>query len=181
MYCEKCGHQIEEGSSFCPSCGNVVVPGRVAAPAFGMKWYKFLIYFALFAGAVLNLVNAVPYLTGSIYGEDSDLVYGLIDGLQILDKCMGLALIGRVVLFLVTRFSLAKYRENGPKLVVACYASDIVLSILYIVGLFVVYNGIVDITEVVNLSELVMPILVDIAMIVYNVKYFKDREELFVN
>ena len=35
-----------------------------------MGWYKFLIYFALFAGAFFNVCYAILYMTGSIYENE---------------------------------------------------------------------------------------------------------------
>lgn len=180
MFCEKCGHQLEEGSNFCEACGNVVSSENTALPMPAMKWYKFLIYFALFAGAVGSLWSGIQYVTGLIYGENI-IVYDFVDGLKTLDVVMGGCLIARAVLFIVTRSQLAKFKKNGPKLVVACYATDIIWSVVYIVGLVSVYSGILDVSEFLDISELVGPVCVDIIMIVYNISYFKQREYLFVN
>ena len=66
---------------------NQYVPGN----QYPMKWYKFLIYFALFAGAVLNAISGIQMLTGAHYGGVADYVYAIFDGLQIVDVLMGLA------------------------------------------------------------------------------------------
>ena len=81
-FCSNCGAQLEnENAQFCTNCGAKIgetavesapvsqVSAPVAEPTaqFGMKWYKFLIYFALFLGAVVNFINGVNYLTGNIY------------------------------------------------------------------------------------------------------------------
>ena len=38
-----------------------------AAPQRGMKWFKFIIYFQLWAGMLVNLVTAGKYFTGAYY------------------------------------------------------------------------------------------------------------------
>lgn len=56
-----------------------------------MGWYKFLIYFALFAGAFFNVCYAVLYMTGSIYKTeqiDPLTVYSLYPGVKRLTSCM---------------------------------------------------------------------------------------------
>ena len=58
----------------------------------GMKWYKFLIYFALFAGAFVNFIYGINYISGGIYVVETnglttaDTVYKLYGvGLQVVD------------------------------------------------------------------------------------------------
>ena len=58
---------------------------QAAPAALGMGWFKFLIYFALFAGAVLNALTAISMLTGSMYGESKDLVYLFYKDLKTVD------------------------------------------------------------------------------------------------
>ncbi len=57
-----------------------------------MGWYKFLIYFALFAGAFFNVCYAVLYMTGSIYETeqiDPLTVYSLYPGVKAVDIVYG--------------------------------------------------------------------------------------------
>ena len=58
-----------------------------------MGWYKFLIYFALFAGAFFNVCYAVLYMTGSIYETeqiDPLTVYSLYPGVKAVDIVYGI-------------------------------------------------------------------------------------------
>lgn len=78
-FCGKCGAQLEGDNIFCPNCGaKVETVGAVAngppsvevstsVVQHPMKWFKFLIYFALFAGAVINLVYGFNWISGDIY------------------------------------------------------------------------------------------------------------------
>ena len=52
-----------------------------------MKWYKFVIYFQLFAAALLNLGSGIALFTGSQYGLNSyelKLLYGVLGNLKTL-------------------------------------------------------------------------------------------------
>lgn len=83
MFCPNCGTQCPDDTKFCPNCGSTVAnnqptentqqnfgqpnytqPNNYTQPQmynvqFEMKWFKFLIYFGLFAGAVLNCLSAI--------------------------------------------------------------------------------------------------------------------------
>ena len=72
-----------------------------------MGWYKFLIYFALFAGAFLNVCYAVLYMTGSIYETeqiDPLTVYSLYPGVKAVDIVYGILLLVLAVFMIVFSF-----------------------------------------------------------------------------
>ena len=60
-----------------------------------MGWHKFLIYFGLWAGAIINAIFGINYITGITYqseGLDStqiDNLYRNIDGLKAADVIYG--------------------------------------------------------------------------------------------
>ena len=123
MYCPKCGAQVPDNASFCQACGAPLsaAPANAAAPAMGMKWHKFLIYFALFASAVINLVNALQLITGLQYGDAADAVYAMFSTLKVLDIGYGVILLATVVYTVVTRFYLAKFKASGPLMLMMLY------------------------------------------------------------
>ena len=96
MFCRYCGAEISENAKFCVSCGRPVEAQPVQATYVGddglvqpvpkMKWYKFLIYFSLWAGALLNIGNGLMALQGMQYETGSEvtaeLVYAMFDGLK---------------------------------------------------------------------------------------------------
>ena len=43
-----------------------------------MAWFKFIIYFQLFANAALNLIIAFIWITGLHYGESAGLYYEIL-------------------------------------------------------------------------------------------------------
>ena len=54
-----------------------------------MGWYKFLIYFSLFASAALNIISGISSITGLHYGEFNQLIYAYYGGLKTVDIIMG--------------------------------------------------------------------------------------------
>ena len=77
MICPVCRDEIPDGSQTCPYCGaflNQQTPGeppalqptREANAMPPLKWYKFIIYFQLWAMAAYSLYTNILYLTGGI-------------------------------------------------------------------------------------------------------------------
>lgn len=189
MYCSNCGTKIDYESKFCINCGAELSqnasqnsePSPLAQKPLGMGWFNFLIYFALFAGAVINTVNGVRYITGLLYGDSlqAHFVYRTFDGLKTVDVIMGILCIAVAVFGLFTRFQLAKFCKKGPTLLVLLYASIVVIDLFYIVGLLVVIPA--DSIREINFTNPVVSTLVPFVMIFINLAYFKKRKHLFVN
>ncbi|MGN0573915.1 MAG: zinc-ribbon domain-containing protein [Acutalibacteraceae bacterium] len=213
-FCSKCGVQLGDEIQFCHNCGSKVeAPAETSAPVenvvynspiygqqppqnqyyvpaepiaqHSMKWYKFLIYFSLFLGAIINLINGLIYMTGGIYyvlsnGESSaDIVYGFYGGgLKALDVTYGILLIAFAGFGIYTRSRLAKYKSNGPKCICILFVAGAVLTLLYNIALIAVTG--LDFGEMIN-GEDCGSIGASIGMAVYNYYYFKKRKDLFVN
>ena len=90
MFCRFCGKEIPEGGRFCPGCGKEAdtaagfqaqttaerMPAAVPvdpAKNYRMAWFKFIIYFQLFANAVVMVFNAASGIFGLAYGDDAGL------------------------------------------------------------------------------------------------------------
>ena len=202
MFCTKCGNQVPDGQKFCSACGNPMAPAQQprqpqygqpqqqyqqpqygqpqyqqAAPAaLGMGWFKFLIYFALFAGAVLNVIAAITSLTGAQYtyaGQNmSEIVYATFPGLQAVDLIYGIVIIALAVLQVLCRFRLAGFYKNGPMLLVLIYVVNFVSSIIYIIACSTMVEGI-------DISSTIPSLVMSVVMAVVNYVYFKKREHLF--
>jgi len=143
-----------------------------------MKWHKFMIYFSLWAGALSNVLSGIGLLTGSVYnasGSDAEMIYLFYDGLKGMDVLFGLVSLAMAVLLIVTRFALAGYKENGPKLLIACYAASAVVAILYPL----LVSGITGMgfAELFDATSLVTGIVMCIA----NKNYYDKRAHMFVN
>lgn len=105
----------------------------------GMKWFKFLIYFLLFVGALSCLSNAAQHFSGNIHLSQGLSQYQL-DGLyfqypahKTLDLACGLFYIVIAACYIVVRFRLASYRRNAPSLLLAIPLINASISILYTV------------------------------------------------
>ena len=148
-------------------------------PALPMKWFHFLIYFGLFAGAILNLASGIGYLTGSVY-EMQDVsaaaVYAVFDSLELIDVFFGVACVAAAVLGIVTRFSLAKYKAIGPKLLISLYITIGVIGLIYQVAVMSILED-AGVDSTANFASAFL----NIAMAGANATYFKKRAHLFVN
>lgn len=202
--CPNCNAVVEDAARFCTACGTPFVtegeqaPAAPQAPVYvqpmpqqaaptppvveqPMSWFKFLIYFALFLGAVLNVVNGFNYISGGIYfvqtnGQVSaEQVYSLYGAaLKAVDVFYGVVLLAMSAFGVYTRFRLAKYKKNGPTCLYVLYAAGAAVSLLYTLAVAVV-SGVND------LATVVPSVVVSIAMILLNRTYFQKRSALFVN
>lgn len=140
-----------------------------------MKWFKFIIYFQLFFGALTGLLSGVSYLTGSIYvsqGLTGDQVYSVFPSLRAVDLVMGACMVALAVLAIVVRQKLAHYKQGAPQQYLLLGA-NIVLSVLYIaVASAVLGEPVLDVSTVSSL-------VVSAIMIGVNKVYFDKRAELF--
>ncbi len=146
----------------------------------GMAWYKFLIYFALIAGAILNIIYGINYITGGIYfsqtnGQVSaeDVYYYYGDGLRFVDILFGLFLIAFAVFGIVLRNRLAKFKPDAPKLVYIFYAVSAGGSLLYAILVAAITSTQIGASQVLS-------IITSIVFLILNVMYFRKREHLFV-
>ncbi len=160
-------------------------PQSVSQPAIGaelpMKWFKFLIYFSLFAGAVLNLVTGIMAMTGGQYeavGGNAELVYRIMPDLQVVDMIYGVALLALAAFAVYVRMRLAGFYENGPKMLTVLYALSLAFSLIYLIAassILAEKGGEID------FSSQAPNIAMSVAMIVCNITYFNKRSHLFVN
>lgn len=146
-----------------------------------MKWHKFLIYFSLWAGAVLNVFTAIGMLTGSLYtvsGADPEMIYSVFNGLQTVDVLIGLASLALAALLIVTRFSLAGFKANGPKLLLIAYAASTAVELLYpLIAASVTGLSFTDLMD----SSSITSLITSVVMIFVNKNYYDKRASLFVN
>lgn len=147
-------------------------------PPMPMGWYKFLIYFSLFAGAVMNLITGIMMLSGSHYGENSALVYAMIGDLKEFDSVMGIVAIGLAVFGIFTRFQLSGYKKSGPMMVMILYIAVAVYNAAYVIGLQNILPSLVS--GYVDFTSSYSSIASSIVFAIVNYIYFKKRAHLFV-
>ena len=146
-----------------------------------MAWFKFLIYFMLFANAAINIFTAVTYLTGSVYlGEDmtmSDVeaLYMFYPTAKMIDVIYGVLLIALAAYAIFTRFQLSGFKRRGPFLFILMYVLNLVIGLLYGISIMFTLE-----TGLLGFISFVPSIITSVVMIFVNVVYFRKREELFV-
>ena len=204
MQCPKCRAAMPNGAKYCTECGtklpvqpdsvpNVPQPSIQEAPAYEaqpvmteappaqelqpceMKWYKFLIYFALWAGAIVNLIDSLQFFTGSILGDDVEILYAYYPLLKVLNLAFALILVTYAVFAIYTRYRLAQFRRNGPACLYALYIAQFVFALLVQVVTSLILG------EWLEGYSFVANFLVFGLILGLNMKYFRKRKHLFVN
>ncbi len=147
----------------------------------GMKWYSFLIYFALFAAAVISIINGIQYVTGAVYDIEtrvkgtSDFMYAIFPKLKTIDVVYGIAAFLHAIFCIVTRFALAKYKKAAPSMITAVYAAVPIFGALYIGACkaFVPYLEF-------DAGALLPSFVINIVMLILNIIYFNKRKHRFI-
>ncbi len=197
MVCTNCGTTFQDGLTHCPYCAKAAdtmapppadsdasaAPSTTTQwkplyePPMKMKWFKFLIYFSLYFSAIVNVISAISMFTGYQYGENVKLVYEVFPGLKRWDVIIGVAFLLTAVLLIFTRYNLARFRAIGPGLLILCYIAGIVVSVVYLLGVYIIlpkgsFEQVSFRNYFINMGE-------QIVMIILNSIYFKKREHLF--
>lgn len=175
-----------------PTPGYTVQPPLATAGAnpLPMKWYKFLIYFALFLSTLSGIGTAIMYINGTVYSPASaEAVYELYgSALHGWDMFFAFSQLVFAFLALVTRFRLAAFKKNGPTLVYLSYAIPAIVAVLYTMAVESIISNNPYINEAAKsmltdsmTDSLPASIAISLAMIVLNMKYFTRRKHLFCN
>ena len=149
--------------------------GVIATPQRGMKWFKFIIYFQLWAGMLVNLVTAVKYFTGAYYEGSAEMVYTFFPALQPLDIVMGVFCLALAVYAVVVQRALAKFRTKGPMMYYLMYIVSTASTVLYLL------IGSLIIGQSAFTAETAGSFTGSLFMIFINIPYFNNRKHLFVN
>ncbi|MBR5093949.1 MAG: zinc-ribbon domain-containing protein [Oscillospiraceae bacterium] len=152
----------------------------------GMKWYKFIIYFQLFANAVSNVLNAGASFTGLHY-SDTDPVgaaartYASYPALKVLDWSYGFACLALAVFAILVRSSLANFKRQGPRLYYLLLIANLVVGVLDYV-LAGVISG-VELSGALAGSSLALlgSGCATLIMLILTKIYFDHRKDLFKN
>lgn len=147
----------------------------------GMAWYKYLIYFGLVAGSIINILYSICYFTGTVYlsgtnGQvTADQVYSHFGtGLKIVDIMYGLFLIAFAILGFVLREKLANFESDSLKFVIIFYSLAAGAPLLYSI-----LSALITSTSLTVQS--ILSAIVGVIMLLLNIKYFKKRAHLFTD
>lgn len=145
--CPSCGRVIQAGAGIGTSSATMAgggAPHPAANPSgqsdptpyyqqpLGMKWYKFVIWFQLFAGALFLVGTGIATMTGATYGDYADLTYLVFDGLKAIDVTYGGACIALAVCYVLVRQELAGFRAAGPRHYLQLLVAATALPIIYL-------------------------------------------------
>lgn len=202
-FCTNCGAEIEENAKFCANCGACLEPATQSAQpvrqeayqqptpdidpsdkyrGFPMKWYKFLVYFVLWLGVIINLYNGVNLITGNVFGDVSPVqVYRLFPALKAVNIIFGILVLGLAALELIAVIKLLQLASVGPKLLIMMYLSGIVLTIIRLLFMSIATDGYLSIPDFLKDPSVISGLIAAGVMTVVNWIYFKKRKSVFVN
>lgn len=150
-------------------------------PELGMKWFKFLIYFSLFAGALSNLFDGIVYIAGlgdkppEFFAEE---YYFLPDNFRVIEVVFGLFTLATAAWGIYTRFQLSGFKKNAPKCFYTFDIATMVISTVYsIIGTALATDD--GISAIIG--AIIGGVVGESVFILCNVTYFNNRKHLFVN
>lgn len=152
--------------------------GYYTQPDPPMKWHKFLIYFSLWAGALINFFNGLQLLNGSIYQGNADQVYSVFSGLKTMDMIFGIIYFAITIYMIYVRFQLAGFKQGAPGKLITVYIIQLVAPFAYYLMVSIVSH--LPWSEVFDFT-MIPSVIVSIAMIFVNRYYYSKRAHLFVN
>ena len=164
-----------------------VNPDVLINPAknYHLAWFKFIIYFQLFANAAVMVYNAVTCLFGLAYGDDAAVVYAVCPGLKVVDVIYGIICLCAAVTAILIRQRLGHYKKNAPVFYMSFVGAVMALGLLYNFAVLAVLNTVsssVMQAGAANMAETVLGTVIGAAVYFpLNYIYFKKRKELFVN
>lgn len=145
----------------------------------GMKWYKFLIYFALFASCVCDVIAAVAYAMGAHYslGEyGAGLIYAVYPSLKTVDILFALAYLALAAGAFYTRMLLTRFSKNAPMGVYVLYGASAACTLLY----SILASSITG-QDTSTMASSIVSLISTGVVIVLSVMYFKKRAKYFIN
>ncbi len=132
-------------------------------PMPGMKWHKFLAYFALWLGALSNLATGINYLSGYYSIEK---LYG------------GFAIV-LAVLGVMTAVKLIKYKADAPKMLNTLLMLSLIGSLAFTLWASGVFDGYgIDFGDRDTVAALTS-FVISLVFILINKSYYNKRAYLF--
>lgn len=169
---------------------DIKMPEAAALP---MKWYKFLIYFALFAAPILLIINSINWfnslmLDGKVYILTVIRYPFYLKVLMVIYIILCLLL---AAFSIYTRQMLAKFKKKAPYYLYALYLGNyaplLILLIMKIPEIPFMWQQLVMQSEnyIAALIGFILGIILlfgfSLIMLWINYKYFTKRKHLFVN
>ena len=186
--CPKCNHTFELETAFCPACSAPMNPDahriqqermKKTQALLPMRWHKFLIWFSLPAGLIMNLYQASLILTvlkqfdPAIYAPETLMIRKAMLYLDVF------SIILLLPLFALAEWGLIKKRKWGIKSLLGLYLYQALYAIAKAV-LFLQLNP--DLAVMGNQSTLFQHFITgaELLLMFFLVRtYYRKRNELF--
>ncbi len=149
-----------------------------------MKWYKFLIYFWLPVSIFVGILDGVFMIIGLHWDNGAVALEGItmnLSVIKIIDIVVGVLYICSGCLAWAARHTLARFRTSAITWLNLFFVCDVVLSILYTIGLYLATDTFVQFVHSWHFIGLLLSALVSIIFILINQIYFDKRRDLFIN
>jgi len=213
MFCPKCGTANADTNTVCTNCGQPLAPAQAPqqpqyqqpqyqqpyqqAPyqqdpkgwynGHPMGWYKFLIYFALFASCVGYAITGIVSFV-SIGSYSTYEYFGVSTGfLKFWCVVYGLAVIALAVFAIIVRNALASLKAVGPKFLLYLYCAAAGLSIINFIitmatlgSVFSLLDAYFPGTTAGVVVGFIFSLAISVVMIILNKIYFDKRKDIFV-
>ena len=149
-----------------------------------------------------NFANALSFLTGTRYeGKGlAEAVYAAVPALKGFDIFSGLYCIAMAIFAIVIVAALSGYRAIAPKLLVTMYITSIAFSFITMIWLSGIiggaettviygetyeiagemYRSYIDLSAMNNAVSTFVSMGVSLSLAIYNYRYYKERDELFL-
>lgn len=144
-----------------------------------LKWHNFLIYFLLWAGAVMLVLGGATFIAGKVYGKIGDRIYQALPAMRFVDIAYGLVLVCVAVYMIYTRFQLAGFKQGAPNKLLILLALSPVLGWGYLLTVSAVTG--VSITQLHSGGSFIGELIGTAIGIWLHKIYYDKRAELFVN
>lgn len=159
---------------------NLNRPTNLVTPDRPMKYYKFIINFALILGILSAIFQGFNHLTGEIYREQLGIspedVYAKFSTLKHIDVIFGILSFVIAAFYITTRTKLVNFKKDALKFLYIACCLNATWTFLYNLCLAIITKE----ATVFNTS-LILEILATGILLVINYNYFSKRVDLFNN
>ena len=143
------------------------------APDAGMplRWHKFLVYFALWAEALLLMVEGLRMLSRN------NTALGLspaADALALMNAFTSLCMFGIAFLQLFACWELAHFRRNGPRLLLWANVAPLAYCLVALAALWLIVGEVMP-------GNVFIAMFAQLLLAVCNRAYYRRRAAMFVN
>ena len=144
-----------------------------------MKWFKFIIYFQLFASGISCILNMLLVFEVNTYPIDFPQSF--------YNWCYfyAISMFALGPISFIIRTKLAKFHQRGPILYIGYLIANAIVNFISSIWIFIIINNISPLLGSGLFSSIavsgVVGFVVDLLFILLNDSYFKKRRHLFVN